>query len=157
MLSINNLHWNQYWYENQASVWSIRNLQRMACKMKCQVILWEDTWVKAKGSLKWSSRCDILFHNLSQTASAQLCVHSVFAHSKPMLQTRVMAVTTLLPTTAAVYATRHQCRQADTATALFPCVCKCNKPNLLIAQSAVISSTLIYLLSSQVAQVREIY
>lgn len=52
--------------------------------------------------------------------------------------------------TSAVQAGRH-------SYALFPCVCKCHKPNLLIAQSAVISSTLVYFLSSQVTQVREIY
>ena len=59
-----------------------------------------------------------------------------------------MAVTTLLPTTVAGYATHHQSRLADTAIALFPRVHKCNKPNLVIAQSAIISGTLVYFLSS---------
>lgn len=112
--------------------------------MKCWVILWEDAWIRAEGSLKLSSGYDISFHNnLSQTVSPQLCVHSVFAHSKPTLQRWLMAVTTLLPPTAAVCATRHQCRQAHTAIALCPCVCKWKQPNLVIAQSAGISSTLV--------------
>lgn len=145
VLSINNLHWNQYCYENQASVGSIRNLKRVACKMKCRMILWEDTWVKAEGSLKWSSGYDISFHNnLSQTVSPQLCVH----------------YTAEVPDgchNIAVTHCSHQCRQADTAIALCPCVCKCKQPNLVTAPSADISSTLVYLLSSQVTQVREIY
>lgn len=80
-LHINNLHWNQYWYENQDSVWLIRNLKRMACKMKCQVILWEDTWVKAKGSLKGSSGMTSYFTIISHWVSVLTCVCTLCLHT----------------------------------------------------------------------------